>query len=406
MHRLRWLSLLAIACVVGALVAGCGGSSSSSSSGGESSAPAEEMESGGSGSEAGGGEEEGEEAEGGSSDSLVSEAEKKVEEFGAEVTTWPGPEASKPIVKGKSFVVIPCSMAAEGCARQAEGFVEGAKAVGWKTKMIDPQGDINKTNAAIEQAITLGVDGIFLVSVDPKTVSGTLAEARKAGIEVIDSGAGGPQSKPSPTGLSHEVSLHGTLEGEMMGWFLIAHSGGKANIALINDSEFATVVERVEATKEILAKCPECDISQEMDIPVTAVGSTLGARIKSLLQANPDVEYVYSPYDSASNDIVQAIVEEGKQESVHVTGFNGNEQNLEYIREGSAQIADVAEALNWAGWAGVDDFNRIFNGEEPPKDDGVPAKLFTEDNLPEPGQQFEGEYDYQSKYKELWGVGG
>jgi ribose transport system substrate-binding protein len=391
MYRLRWLSLFAIACLVGVLVAGCGGSSSSSSSGGESSAPAEEAESGGSG---------------GSSDALVAESEKKVEEFGAEITEWPGPETSKPIVKGKSFVVVPCSMAAEGCARQAEGFVEAAKAVGWKTKMIDPQGDINKTNAAIEQAITLGVDGIFLVSVDPKTVSGTLAEARKDGIEVIDSGAGGPQSKPSPTGLSHEVSLHGGPEGEMIGWFLIAHSGGKANIALINDSEFATVVERVEATKSILEKCPECEISQEIDIPVTAVGSTLSARIKSLLQANPDIEYVYSPYDAASNDIVQAIVEEGKQESIGVTGFNGNEQNLEYIREGQAQIADVAEALNWAGWAGADDFNRIFNGEEPPKDDGVPAKLFTADNLPEPGQQFEGEYDYQKKYKELWGVGG
>lgn len=394
MHRLRWLSLLAIACV-GVLVAGCGSSSSSSSGGGETSSPAEESETGSGGEESGG-----------SSDALVAEAEKKVEEYSAPVTEWPGPETSKPIVKGKSFVVIPCSMAAEGCARQAEGFVEGAKAVGWKTKLINPEGDINKTNAAIEQAITLGVDGIFLVSVDPKTVSGTLAEARKKGIEVIDSGAGGPQSKPSPTGLSHEVSLHGPLEGEMIAWFLIAHSGGKANVALINDSEFATVVERVETTQQILSKCPECTISQEIDIPVTAVGSTLGARVKSLLQANPDIEYVWSPYDSATNDIVQSVVEEGKQEQIGVTGFNGNAQNLEYIREGQAQIADVGEALNWAGWAGVDDFNRIFNGEEPPEDDGVPAKLFTESNLPEPGEQFEGEYDYQKKYKELWGVGG
>jgi ribose transport system substrate-binding protein len=192
----------------------------------------------------------------------------------------------------------------------------------------------------------------------------------------------------------------------MIAWFLIAHSGGKANVALINDSEFATVVERVETTQQILSKCPECTISQEIDIPVTAVGSTLGARVKSLLQANPDIEYVWSPYDSATNDIVQSVVEEGKQEQIGVTGFNGNAQNLEYIREGQAQIADVGEALNWAGWAGVDDFNRIFNGEEPPEDDGVPAKLFTESNLPEPGEQFEGEYDYQKKYKELWGVGG
>jgi ribose transport system substrate-binding protein len=329
-----------------------------------------------------------------------------VEEATAEIDEWTGPESSPPAVKDKSFVVVPCSGAAEGCVRQADGFVEGAKALGWKTKMIDPQGDISKTNAAIEQAITLGVNGIFLVSVDPKTVSGSLAEARKQGIEVIDSGAGGPQSRPSPTGLSHEVSLHGPEEGEMVANFLIADSGGKANIALINDSEFATVVERVEATKKVLAACGECKISQEIDVPVTSVGTTLGSRVKSLLQANPDVEYVWAPYDAAANDIVQAVVEIGKQSEIGVTSFNGNSQNLEYIREGQAQVADVGEALEWAGWAGADDFNRIFNGQKPPKNDGVPAKLFIKSNLPAPGEAFEGDFDFRKKYQELWGVGG
>lgn len=392
MRRLRWLSLLALACLVAALVAGCGSSSSTSSSGsGSSGETAESAETG---------------ETGGSENSGVAAAEAAVKKVTSVQTKWTGPETSPPIVKGKSFVVIPCSLAAEGCARQAEGFIEGAEAVGWQTKEIDPQGDINKTNAAIEQAITLGVDGIFLVSVDPKTISGTLAEARKAGIEVIDAGAGGPQSKPSPTGLTHEVSLHGPEEGEMVANFIIADSKGKANVALINDSEFATVIERVETTKKVLESCGGCTLSQEIDIPVTAVGTTLGARIKSLLQANPDIDYVWAPYDSAANDIVQAIIEEGKQEQIGVTSFNGNSQNLEYIREGQAQRADVGEPLEWAGWAGVDDFNRVFQGQPLPKDDGVQPKLFTKSNLPEPGEAFEGDYDFRKKYEELWGLGG
>jgi ribose transport system substrate-binding protein len=381
MRRFRWLSLTAIALLVMGIASGCGSSSDSSGS-------TEASESGG----------------GGGAD--VTAAEAAVKKATADITAWTGPESSPPMVKGKSFVVVPCSLAAEGCARQAEGFIDAAETVGWTTKMIDPQGDINKTNAAIEQAITLGADGIFLVSVDPKTVSGTLAEARKDGILVIDAGAGGPQSKPSPTGLNHEVSLHGPEEGEMVANFIIADSDGKANIALINDSEFATVVERVETTKKVIEGCSGCTISQEIDIPVTSVGTTLGSRVKSLLQANPEIDYVWSPYDSAANDIVQAIVEAGEQDSVGVTSFNGNSQNLEYIREGQAQRADVGEALEWAGWAGADDFNRIFHNQEPPANDGVPAKLFIKSNLPAPGEAFEGDFDFRKKYEEIWGIGG
>ncbi|HEY5333538.1 MAG TPA: sugar ABC transporter substrate-binding protein [Solirubrobacterales bacterium] len=380
-----------MALVAAVVVAGCGSSSSGSSSTEASSSSTEESPGAGEKTESG---------------SNVAAAQAATEEAMEDITEWTGPESSPPVAPDKSIVVIPCAMAAEGCKRQAEGFLEAAKVVGWKTKLIDPAGDPTKENAAIEQAITLHADGIFLVSVDPKSVSGPLAEARKAGIAVVASGTGGPQSKPSPTGLNHEVSLHGTEQGEILGNYIVANSQGKANVAIFDTSESATVEERVEGTKKILEACSGCTISEETNAPVTSLGTELTSRAKALVQANPDIEYIWAGFDGAATNVVEAVTEAGLAEKVAVVSFNGDAQNLEFIRKGQAQTADVGEGCEWAGWAGVDAMNRVFSNETPPADDGVPSKLLTAENLPPQGEKFEGEYDFRKKYEELWKVNG
>lgn len=377
----RLLSFAGPALLVALVVVGCG-SSSSKTSNSASSPKAENVS------------------------AAVSAAKAAVQKASADITTWSGPESAPPIAKGKSFVVVPCSMAAEGCKRQADGFIEAAKVVGWQTKLIDPEGDPTKMNAAIEEAISLHVAGIYLVSVEPKTVSGPLAEARKDGIVVIDSGAGGPDSKPSPTGLNHEVSLHGPEQGEMIGNFIIADANGQANVAIVNTAEAATVVERVNATKKVLDGCSGCKVVTEVNAPITSLGTELTARVKGMLQAHPEINYVWAGFDSAAANIVQAAMELGLQEKVAVVSFNGDAQNLEYIRKGQALRADIGEGAEWAGWAAADDFNRFFNHVAAPANDGVPSKLLTKENLPSKGHTFEGEYDFRKKYEQLWKVNG
>jgi ribose transport system substrate-binding protein len=391
----KWWSLIGLVLVAAVVVAGCGSSSSDSSSGEASTSTTEEKA-----------EENPSSGEGTESGTDLAAAQAATKKAMEDITEWTGPESSPPISADKSIVVIPCAMAAEGCKRQAEGFLEAAKVAGWKTKLIDPAGDPTKMNAAIEQAITLHADGIFLVSVDPKSVSGPLAEARKDGIAVVASGTGGPQSQPSPTGLNHEVSLHGTEQGEILGNYIVADSEGKANVAIFETSESATVAERVEGTKKILEGCSECTISEETNAPVTSLGTELTTRAKALVQAHPEIEYIWAGFDGAATNVVEAVTEAGLAEKVHVVSFNGDAQNLEFIRKGQAQTADVGEGCEWAGWAGVDSMNRVFNEEEPPADDGVPSKLLTAENLPPQGEKFEGEYDFRKKYEELWKVNG
>lgn len=320
------------------------------------------------------------------------------EEGQQEITVWPGPDDS-PAATGEplSVVVVPCGMATEGCKRQAEGFIEAADRLGWETTLVDPKGDPALDNAAVDQAITQQADAIFLVSIDPEIVAGSLERAREAGIAIVAS------ATDNTEGLDHEVSLHGDREGELLAAQIVVATGGNAKVAMFTGNEFKTVVKRVEGSKRIFDECENCEIVVEQDISQTAGGADLVSLVQSTLQANPDVNVVWAPYDAAATDMVQAVQQSGRDD-VFVASFNGNLQNLDFIRSGTVQEVVVGEALEWVGWAGADAVLRLALGAPMVEDDGVPARILTADNLPAEGEAWAGDYDFRSEYLGMWGV--
>lgn len=314
------------------------------------------------------------------------------------ISEWPGPDDSpKSNGEALSVVVVPCGMAVEGCKRQAEGFIEAADALGWTTTLVDPKGDPAQDNAAIDQAITQKADAVFLVSIDPDIVSGSIQRARDAGIKVIAS------ATDNTTGLDHEVNLHGEKEGEMLAAQIVVETGGNAKIAMFTGNEFKTVVKRVEGSKSVFDECSGCEIVSEQDISQTAGGSDLVSLVQSTLQANPDINVVWAPYDAAATDMVQAVMQSGRDDVI-VASFNGNLQNLDFIRSGTIQRVVIGEALEWVGWAGADAVLRLAQDAPMVEDDGVPARILTADNLPDEGTAWEGDFDFRSQYKSMWGL--
>jgi ribose transport system substrate-binding protein len=320
------------------------------------------------------------------------------------ITKWPGPATSypaAPLIGKKSFVVIPCSVAATGCAVQAQGFMEAASILRWKTKQIDGKGDPTAQNNAIREAIALHVDGVYEVSIDPHIIAGSIAAAKAARIPVI----AGATGTGAVGGLVHEVSLYGEQEGVLLGVAIVARTNGQAHVAIFNDSEFGTVVQRVQGTQQVLAKCPTCKVVVNQDIPVTSLGQPLIARVRSVLQAHPDINVIWAPYDAAASDMVTAVHEAGMAGKVWVGSFNGLPQNLDFIRNGNVQEVDIGEALTWEGWAGVDAFIRLFTGHNPDVNDGVPHQILVKENLPPAGTtNWNSDFDFKTKYKQLWGL--
>jgi ribose transport system substrate-binding protein len=393
------LSALAILAMA-ALVAACGGGSSSSSSSSTESTAATENES----SEAAGGEEggSGEEAAGGEG------GDAKVEEILTEAVApakWEGPTEKDPAASNKHIAVILTSAAAEGEQLIQAGAETATKALGWKSTYIDGKGTPQGYEAGISQAITEGVDAVFLAAITPSLVPNGMKALKAAGIPVITYSN---VEEPKEELWIGNVGYDTQKEAEYLAAFVTKESGGEAKIALVEDKEYGIVAQRAERFKPLLEElCPGCEIVNETDMQVTELETKLTPKIAGVLQANPDVNYIYAPYDAAVPPMVAAIKQAGLTEDVKIVSYGGFKQSTEYLRKKEIQNGDVANATEWQAWEAYDVLNRTFNEQEVPENAFAtdPIKLLTWDNAPPPGTHFEGdEAEFEKHYEELWGV--
>jgi ribose transport system substrate-binding protein len=341
-----------------------------------------------------------------SSESYPAEFEQIVADATEPISSWPGPTSSPKLEGNKLVYGIPCSKVAEGCQFIVDGVEEATKAVGWQFKSVNPEGSPDKSNEAIRQAIADDADAIVMVAIDPKVVSGPLAEAKKANIPVILV-AGGHETEQdflAKHGVFTDVSLGSIGQGELLAAFTAVHSKGKAKLAMFNTPEFPTIVQRYDSYKDTLAKCTECEVVADTNFAATEIGTTLGSKYQSTLQANPEADYAWVGLDAAAGVMVAAAQQSGASK-VNLVSFDGNRQNIEFVADGT-QLVTIGSPLHWAGWAALDNANRAMSGEEPVGDDGIPWRLITQENAdPYKGIGFQGDIDYQAKYRELWETG-
>jgi len=320
----------------------------------------------------------------------------------AEPQPWAGPTTSPALAKDKFIVSIPCGLAAAGCARIDEGVHAAAEAAGWQVQTIDPANDQNKMNAAIQQAISLGADGIALNSIEPALIQSAVAAARQAGLMVVNANAGREDDPVTDTSVQHDVSLQGVKQGNMIAATICVDTGGSADVMILQDKQFNLVNQRVEGTQDYLTNCPGIT-SQVQAIAINDLGTVLQSKVKALLGSNPDTTAVVSPSDAFTPDVISAIQQAGLADKVKVYSMDGNAQVVANIVAGGPAIASVGGALQMEGWAQVDNLNRLFAGEST-VDDGIPIRVINADNAPA-GGEYDGDVDYQAKYTELWTTG-
>lgn len=370
----RWLMVLCLTTAIAVVAVGCGSDDSN-----ESSEP-----SGGSSS----------------AEAVPQELKDLVEQGQGAVSEWPGPKEGPVAEKGKFVVSIPCARVAYGCARIDDGVKAAGKALGWKVLSIDPKGDPEKASEAVLQAVRLKADGIVVGALDPALIKSAIAKARKAGIPVVDPVAA---REPSPTGINHDVKINGDKQGELLGAYIVTASDGKAQLGIMDDEEFPHQALRTGGIKKSLSKCSGCKIVGQSNFVVSDIGTKLGPKAQAFLQANPDMDWLSVAFDAAASDVVVANQQTGAKQ-VKVVSMDGNPQNLDFIEQGK-QDATVAAPLDWAGWAAVDNINRIIQDQEPVDDDGIPSRLVTKDNIADFKENGFGPVDYEAKYAELWKTG-
>lgn len=316
----------------------------------------------------------------------------------AEQTAWIGPEEPIDPPAGQRIVAITCGSQGYGCVQGAEGAAEAGALLDWDVTVVDGKGDPSVWNAAVTQAVSDGADGIVLAAVNPALVSDGLARAERAGIPVVSLFI--PELDGAPDVDAHVTTDHEGGGRALADW-VIADSGGDAQVLVLSEPAFPELVLRGEGFAEELSReCPGCAITDTVEFSIGTMASDLAGLVTTALQADPTIDYVLAPFDSSATFAAQGIRQSGRTDVALVSG-EGDPDGLQRVRDGE-QAVDLATVPAMGGWAAIDHLARIFTGQ-PAEDYLLPQRLITRDNLPSESGGWASDVDYAATFRELWG---
>jgi ribose transport system substrate-binding protein len=360
---------LAVALVT---TAGCGGASNGASASGDSDAAA----------------------------ANAAAAQERVQAEMADVTSGV-PTEGPTAVPGKFVVMIPCAEASEGCAQPARGAKEAAELLGWRVQIIDGGGTADTQAAAVRQAVTLDADGIITFAIDPKTIQGAVQEARSAGIKFLAQST----NKTDLVDFSDIPDAEGwKASGSYLADYAIAKTDGNVRALVLHDTGFETMIQRHAAFVDQLKACSTCEILDEQQFTFADLATSVPQTVQQMAQTNPDFNVIYIDYDYAVSSVLQGLKAIGRDDVI-VLGSDGTSSAIQCIREDCGQTATTAFALDWAGWADIDILNRIFAGTDPAVGAGaLRVKLVDKTIAADIDGLWDGDLDFRSAYRKLWGV--
>ena len=123
-------------------------------------------------------------------------------------------------------------------------------------------------------------------------------------------------------------------------------SQGKAHVLVVEDREFGELRQRVTAFGEEIKKCSGCKAVGTVDITLGTMVQRLPGLISAQLSANPDIDYIVVPYDSAAFFVGEGVRQAGRTGKVKIAGYEGDPQTIDAIHNGT-QAATIADPAEW-----------------------------------------------------------
>jgi len=345
----------------------------------------------------------------------VAEAKKLVAAAEAPITFSP-PTGTGAIdftkVKGKKVAIINLAKAVPILTQWEDEMTQAFDGSGVTLTSVDGKFDPNEWSRGIEAAIAEKADLIFLLGVPPTAVKPAIAEAKAAGIPIMTSLQGTPgKSMKDVPDLTADVGFDYRIPGKLLADWFVADSNGKGN-AIIFTSDDNTSSPDVWGAMidEIKRLCSDCKYKKEDSTVPEWSDGTLQQRTKSLVAADPSVDYILAVYDGMTLAIEPGLVEAGVDSKIKVAGFNGTPAVMANVQKGTAVKMDVGNPNMWFSAGAVDAVLRVLTGAKPIEDAGVKFRIFDSTNIgpldtskEDPMNWYD--IDPKSQYRKLWGLG-
>jgi ribose transport system substrate-binding protein len=316
---------------------------------------------------------------------------------GGDQITLPKLDAVPPKGKTLSFVNCPLPI----CTEVGQGVKQAADALGWRVRNVMTNATPSGYKQGWQQIAQNPGNGVVnSASVLPDAAVASLM--KQAGVPSVS------VTSPSDPG-QHTIAVIDSRpaiqrQGAAEGNWVVQDSGKPVKTLFVYDPSIQSIATAWNGYSEALAKnCPKCS-AHELKVSVAKIGPALAQEVVSYLQSNPDVGYVVFGLGDLATGVPAAIRAAGLAGKVKVVVRAATPPNLQDVKNGAIAAAFTDEIYE-AAWRAVDVIVRQMAGT--PVGEKTPfgkVRLITKDNLPPDLSKPYTVPDYQTAFKQAWGI--
>jgi simple sugar transport system substrate-binding protein len=256
------------------------------------------------------------------------------------------------------------------------GVARQAKALGVDLRIFQGKQDAAQQRDQIEQAISLGVNGLIVSHGQPESLKDVVQKALDAGIKVVakDIDLGNPKI-PLISQNDHEIAR------QVLGQAL-KDNGTSFPAGYVFVAGFRPLELRGEVWTDIKKGNPGIVQKAQWGAVDSNTATTVASQTAAALRANPDLKVVFAPYDEFARGVKLGAVEAGFADKIKIYSADISTSDIQDIREkGSPWVATSATNPAVVGEVALRAVALLIAGQDPGKLIEVKPLLITQEEL-------------------------
>lgn len=256
------------------------------------------------------------------------------------------------------------------------GVREQAEALGVNLRVFDSQQQAALQADMVDQAISLGVDGIVIQHGLTESMQEAAARAVAAGIDVVAfdvnvENPAIPQIEQSDRDLAR-LALEQAIRDNGESW----------KSAYVYVPGIAPLDRRDETWRAFKERYPGIEEAAQFGTLDNPIPNSVANQARSVFLANPDLDVVFAPYDAFAKGVKIAAEEAGIAGDIDIYSADISTSDISAMREeGSPWAATAATNPKVVGRVSVRALAMLMAGEDPGSNVIVPPTLITRDML-------------------------
>jgi simple sugar transport system substrate-binding protein len=256
------------------------------------------------------------------------------------------------------------------------GVARQAKALDVDLRIFQGKQDAAQQREQIEQAISLGVEGLIVSHGQPESLKDVVQKALDAGIKVVakDVDLGNPRV-PLISQNDHEIARQVLQQA-------LKENGSSFPAGYVFVAGFRPLELRGEIWTELKRSKPGIVEKAQWGAVDSNTATTVATQTAAALRANPDIKVVFAPYDEFARGVKLGATEAGLADKIKIYSADVSTSDIQDIREkGSPWAATSATNPAVVGEVSLRVVALLIAGQDPGKLIEVKPFLITQDQL-------------------------